>query len=135
MAGLRLVRAAVTVHNRTVEKATELAEAFDCGAEVLDEKTKLTGDVLINCTTVGMWPSTDRAPVRPEQINPQSVVFDAIYNPVRTRLLVDAQACGCRTIGGLELFVNQAALQFTALTGFEAPRALMNKVAGAESKS
>ena len=56
-------------------------------------------------------------------------MFDAIYNPLKTKLLADAEARGCRTLGGLELFVGQAALQFTALTGYEAPRSLMYEVA------
>ena len=56
-------------------------------------------------------------------------MFDAIYNPLKTKLLADAEARGCRTIGGLELFIGQAALQFTALTGYEAPKSLMHQVA------
>ncbi len=134
VAGLRLMHADVTIHNRTLAKAEVLAEAFDCSAAKLHDRTELTGDVLINCTTVGMWPAVDRSPVKPEQIRSGSVVFDAIYNPLKTRLLADAEAHGCRTESGLDLFVDQAALQFTALTGREAPRALMRKVALAEAK-
>ena len=134
VAGLRLIRAEVTVLNRTSERAEALAEAFDCAAGILDEQTALTGDVLINCTTVGMWPAVDRSPVKPEQINPECMVFDAVYNPPKTRLLADAESRGCQTVNGLELFVDQAALQFTALTGLEAPRALMHKTALAQAK-
>ena len=134
VAGLRLIRAPVTIHNRTLDHAKVLAEAFDCQAATLNEETKLSGDVLINCTMVGMWSAADRSPVLPEQINPERVVFDAIYNPLKTKLLADAEARGCRTVGGLELFVGQAALQFTALTGYEAPRSLMHEVASEQLK-
>lgn len=128
VAGLRLVRAGVTIHNRTLAKASELAADFDCEARALQDSTMFEGDALINCTTVGMSSALDRSPVAAERIKPDSVVFDAIYNPPKTRLLADAEACGCRTFNGLDLFVDQAALQFTALTGYEAPRALMRKV-------
>ena len=57
-----------------------------------------------------------------------------MYNPPKTRLLADAESRGCQTVNGLELFVDQAVLQFTALTGLEAPRALMHKTALAQAK-
>ena len=56
------------------------------------------------------------------------VVFDAVYNPRRTRLLRDAQAAGCRTVEGLEMFLGQAYVQFELWTGRPAPRDVMRRV-------
>ena len=56
------------------------------------------------------------------------VVFDAVYNPRRTQLLRDAQAAGCRTVEGLEMFLGQAYVQFELWTGRPAPRDVMRRV-------
>ena len=56
------------------------------------------------------------------------VVFDSVYNPMKTRLLKDAEAAGCATVSGVELFVNQAAGQFELWTGKTAPIDLMRQV-------
>ena len=53
---------------------------------------------------------------------------DVIYNPVKTRLLRDAGAKGCKIISGLEMFVQQGAAQIKIWTGKEAPLVLMRKV-------
>lgn len=54
------------------------------------------------------------------------LVFDAVYTPLETRLLREAKAAGCIAVDGLEMFVGQAAEQFTYFTGTEqAPVELM----------
>jgi 3-dehydroquinate dehydratase / shikimate dehydrogenase len=49
------------------------------------------------------------------------LVFDAVYNPLETRLLREAAEAGCRTVNGLEMFVGQAAKQFEFFTGAAPP--------------
>ena len=44
-------------------------------------------------------------------------VYDLVYNPTNTRLLREAKAAGCQTIGGLEMLVAQATEQFEWWTG------------------
>jgi shikimate 5-dehydrogenase len=56
------------------------------------------------------------------------VVFDTVYNPMKTRLLRQAEEAGARTIGGVEMFVRQAAAQFEAWTGVKAPADVMRRV-------
>jgi shikimate 5-dehydrogenase len=56
------------------------------------------------------------------------VVFEAVYNPMRTRLLREAEAAGCLTVSGVDWFVEQAALQFEVWTDRPAPRQLMRDI-------
>ncbi|PLY00994.1 MAG: shikimate dehydrogenase [Desulfuromonas sp.] len=85
-------------------------------------------DVIINCTPLGMHPREDATPVPQELFRAGQVVFDAVYNPLETRLLKEAKASGCLTISGVEMFVNQAVLQFEHFTGEDAPVEVMHKV-------
>ena len=57
------------------------------------------------------------------------MVFDTVYNPLRTRLLAMAHEAGCITISGVEMFVRQAADQFTQWTGQPAPIDLFRRIA------
>ncbi|HVT79837.1 MAG TPA: shikimate dehydrogenase, partial [Phycisphaerae bacterium] len=50
-----------------------------------------------------------------------TVVFDTVYNPEMTRLLKLAESKGAKIVKGTEMFVRQAAAQFKAFTGKEAP--------------
>ena len=86
-------------------------------------------DVLVNATSVGMTPAADDTPVPMDLLHRGLVVFDVVYNPPRTRLLVDAAAVGARTIGGLDMLVWQAALAFEEWTGQPAPVSLMKRTA------
>lgn len=65
-------------------------------------------DLLINCTSVGMYPHEDASPVPASVAARCGAVFDAVYNPVRTRLLQMAEAAGAKAIGGMEMLVYQA---------------------------
>jgi 3-dehydroquinate dehydratase/shikimate dehydrogenase len=56
------------------------------------------------------------------------LVFDTIYNPMKTKLLKQAQGAGAKTVGGVEMFVRQAAGQFSAWTGAAAPTEVMRAV-------
>jgi len=73
-------------------------------------------DLLINCTPIGLHPRVDDTPVAKERLTGR-VVYDLIYNPPTTRLLQDAAAVGCETIGGLDMLVAQAREQFHCWTG------------------
>ena len=60
-----------------------------------------------------------------EGADPSSVVFDAVDNPLETRLLREAKECGCAQASGLDMFVGQAARQFSLFTGEEPALDLM----------
>ena len=92
------------------------------------QKTLSRSDLLINCTPLGMYPNTGETPVPSIFLRPGLLVFDVVYNPPKTRLLKDAQHAGCMTISGLEMFINQAIVQFELWTGEKAPVEVMKKV-------
>lgn len=92
------------------------------------QKTLSTSDILINCTPIGMYPKSRESPVPSSFLRPGLLVFDVVYNPPQTTLLKDAQKTGCMTVSGLEMFINQAIVQFELWTGEKAPVDVMKKV-------
>ena len=87
----------------------------------------LKPDILVNTTSLGMYPHVDDMPVRKEYLK-DMLVFDIVYNPLKTRLITEAEKNGCETILGQEMFINQAALQCKLWTEKDAPVELMRKV-------
>jgi shikimate dehydrogenase len=65
-------------------------------------------------------------------LNRDLVVMDIVYNPLKTRLLRDAELTGCVTIDGLSMFVCQGARQFELWTGLPAPTDIMRMAVAAE---
>lgn len=66
-------------------------------------------DLLINATSVGMYPHAGESPVSKEVIASCGAVFDAVYNPRETELLRLAKQAGVKTVGGMGMLVCQAA--------------------------
>ena len=87
-----------------------------------------SADVIINCTPVGMHPNVTTSLVAPELFRPGQVVFDIVYNPLETKLLSDARSRGLIVVPGVEMFINQAVLQFERFTGVDAPIDVMRRV-------
>jgi len=85
-------------------------------------------DILVNCTPLGMYPKVDETPMPADQLTGK-YVYDLVYNPATTRLLREAAAAGCQTIGGLEMLVAQAREQFQWWTGTRAPSGVMREAA------
>jgi shikimate dehydrogenase len=83
--------------------------------------------VLIHCTPVGMSPAVDATCVPPPLLHAGLAVMDIVYNPRKTRLLKDAARIGCKTIPGLEMFLNQAVAQFELWTDRPAPIEVMRR--------
>ena len=101
------------------------------GTELTDESLAgalADADIVMHCSPIGMHPKVDESLVPPELLRSGLVVFDAVYNPRKTKLLADAEAAGCRTIEGIEMFLGQAFVQFELWTGKKAPREVMRRV-------
>jgi 3-dehydroquinate dehydratase/shikimate dehydrogenase len=135
VAALAHFGATVVIYNRTKERADALAAEFNGhrGKVVSARMEKICDtccQIYINTTSVGMHPNVDESPLgnEPPKFGPDTLVFDAIYNPMKTKLLQQAEAAGAKTIGGVEMFVRQAAGQFAAWTGKPAPTDVMRQV-------
>jgi shikimate dehydrogenase len=99
---------------------------------VLDDntlgRTIPDAQILIHCTPVGMSPNADATCVPASLLHPGLAVMDIVYNPRATRLLTEAQRAGCKTIPGLDMFLNQAVTQFELWTNRPAPVDVMRAV-------
>ncbi|MCK5472611.1 MAG: shikimate dehydrogenase, partial [Planctomycetes bacterium] len=127
VAGLTDAGAKVCIYNRTVEKAEKLAEEFGCDFAALSELGTLDAKLVVNCTSIGMYPEVDATPLPQEYIKKDMAIFDTVYNPFETLLLKQAKEAGAKTIDGLTMFVNQAAEQFKLFTGKETEPKLIQK--------
>ena len=86
-------------------------------------------ELLVNATSVGMSPNTNLTPVPARLLRPDLVIFDIVYNPIKTKLTTEASLAGCETVMGLDMLVWQGALAFEMWTGKKAPVDLMKKEA------
>jgi len=135
VAALAETGATVVVYNRTRTRADALAAEFNgrSGKVVAAPMEKLCDSccqIYINTTSMGMTPDVDASPFGDQTptLTPDHLVFDCVYNPMRTKFLQQGADAGAKTVGGVEMFVRQAAAQFTAWTGLEAPISLMRQV-------
>ena len=116
-AALALVEggASVDVCARVTARAEETAAV--CGAQVgAFPPGPGSWDLLVNATSVGTSPKSDVSPM-PSSALDGRFVYDLVYNPNPTRLMREAAARGCATLGGLEMLVAQAERQFEWWTG------------------
>ncbi|MCR4406180.1 MAG: shikimate dehydrogenase [Anaerolineae bacterium] len=122
----------VTIYNRTVQRAAQLAhhvqkQGLRSPVTWVPITTTLSDlelsdfDLLVNATSVGMWPQSDASPWPDSFPMPSHwTVYDLVYNPMETRLLAQARAAGARAIGGLGMLIHQGALAFEMWTGMMA---------------
>ena len=77
--------------------------------------------IIVNATPVGMYPEAGASLIKVGDFPECRGVFDMIYNPLRTRLMLDAEDCGVPAFGGFEMLVRQAAEAAMLVTGCEIP--------------
>lgn len=65
-------------------------------------------DVIINCTPVGMYPHNDGLAIDLTRFDGLLAVADCIYNPLKSRLLLDAERLGINCVNGISMLVAQA---------------------------
>jgi 3-dehydroquinate dehydratase/shikimate dehydrogenase len=127
--GLSRNGASVTITNRHDNRATALAEAVGCRTVPWGMRAGTISDIIVNCTPVGMHPHVDDSPLPPAAFTQREmVVFDTVYHPENTMMLKMAAERGCSVVTGVEMFVRQAAHQFTLYTGEPAPMGLMRDI-------
>jgi|AntRauTorcE11898_2_1112593.scaffolds.fasta_scaffold03943_4 shikimate dehydrogenase len=140
----------VFVANRTVERAESLAADFDDlgvnesqrlsfanqnasrsgdvdggGLDTLDERLP-EAELLVNATSVGME-DPNSSPVPAGLLHGDLAVLDAVYSPLRTKLLRDSERAGAKTVDGAWMLLFQGVAAFERWTGVDAPIAVMNE--------
>ena len=123
----------VNRRGRSWDNALRLADLINentsCKADVTDMakgvavKACIKDSLLLtNATSIGMTPNTDASPVQDTScFHPDLLVSDIIYNPRRTKLLLEAQDAGCRISNGMYMLLYKGAAAFQIWTGKEMP--------------
>ena len=128
--------ARINIINRSRERGEELAAA-------VSERTKAEAayipwvpgisvpeetEILVQCTNIGLYPDvTGKPDVDYGSLHPRMAAADVVFNRPDTPFLQEAAKRGLRTINGLGMLVNQAALNFKLWTGKDAPVQIMVK--------
>lgn len=125
----------IYITNRTKSKAEKLANDINSKlkniCEVIDNNYDSLKDIINNCniiintTSVGMFPNVDACPIDTSLIKKEHIVGDVTYNPEKTKLLLDAEYNGCTIVNGKGMLVNQGAKAFEIWTGIKAPVKIM----------
>ena len=125
---------AITIVNRSSARAAPLLdiinERTDCQAGYVPWEGTIavepSTDLLVNATSIGLFPSREKPDIDYAAITPGMVVSDVIPNPPDTPFLQAARENGARTLDGLGMLVWQGAIAFKMWTGLDAPRAAMH---------
>ncbi len=129
----------VTIINRSRDRANELKDVIkrelqkDVKSLSLSESEKLGKEleesgIMINATSVGMFPKTNECIIPKTFLHQDLVVMDIVYNPIETKLLRYAKEMGCKKIiPGIEMLVQQGAISFELWTKKKAPIEVMRK--------
>lgn len=92
--------------------------------------------IVVNTTPIGMRGyMMNESPIEEDDVkklNPETIVYDIVYNPTKTKLISMAQKCGLRTIGGLDMLIMQAQRAQIIWTG-RTPDAKIMKIAALEA--
>jgi 3-dehydroquinate dehydratase/shikimate dehydrogenase len=112
-----LQKANVTVFARDINKA----KALDVPCVLLSSASFSGYDLVVN--------ATPDSPATAEQLTGARWVYDLVYNPIETQFIKEARKAGCETLGGLEMLVAQAKIQFELWTGKTASTSVMYNAA------
>ncbi len=119
--------------NRTFSKAQDLARDLDVITKVTAVRPEEMGPdmddiyLVINCTSVGMKGGPPGIPLLPEMITEGMTVFDIVYNPMETPLIMEARKRGSKVIHGYKMLVQQGIGSYELWTKRKAPGQLMEK--------
>ncbi len=138
-AGFALARAGVrslVITDVIVERAEKLAkdlEALGVSVSVAEHFIDALPpcDLVVNCTPLGMKHSATegQSPLKPGLVPKEALVYDVVYNPIETPLLLDAKRAGARTLNGLAMMVYQGVIAFELWTGKKPPVDIMFEAA------
>jgi shikimate dehydrogenase len=128
--------ASIIVVNRDVKRGTGLVDLLDTRTKTRSSLVEWAGpykipgdvDIAINATSIGLYPDIDaELDIDPTSLRPGLIVADVIPNPPRTRLMVEAEKRGCRTLDGLGMLVNQGVIGIQYWTGLDVDPSVMRR--------
>ena len=106
----------VTVLARDVKKASDLAQKFEVRSGPLDDAKPSDFDIIVNATPLGMR-SGDESIFTARELKGVKFVYDLVTRTSDTLLVQEAKRAGVAAIGGLEMLISQAEMQFEIWTG------------------
>jgi shikimate dehydrogenase len=117
----------ITIVNRSVDRGKELVELVNSKTQAQATYEPWEGDyaihggvdIVVNSTSIGLFPDTSRVAVDVSTLRADLVVADIIPNPPTTAFLIEAEAAGCTTIDGMGMLVNQGKIGIKYWTGVE----------------
>ncbi len=118
----------VTVVGRNRNKVSHFAKRYGCHYALFSD-LPMAADLCVNATPVGQFPNIKDSPLTEDQLDFE-LIYDLVYRPQQTQLLELARRRGLKTISGMEMFVEQAALQFAAWTGLSPQRQMLREIIG-----
>lgn len=109
----------ITIANRSLNKAQDLIDGQDNGKAITlleAEETVKEYDVIIQTTSVGMKPHEDRIVIPITKLKKDAIVSDIVYQPLLTKLLVQAESLGASIHFGHTMLLYQAQYAFEIWT-------------------
>ncbi len=123
----------LVIVNRTLSRGQELTDLINSKTNA-HASFVLWGDcyeipedtyILVNCTSIGLYPDTNIPNIDYESLNQNLIVCDVIPNPLYTNFMAKAEERGCKILDGFSMLINQAAISFKLWTNVDAPIEIM----------
>jgi shikimate 5-dehydrogenase len=116
----------VTVLDNDEDCAQKIAKDFSCEYGTLAEYRRSSYDIVIHTTSIGMK-GEECILGEDTRFHEHQVVFDCVYSPLDTPLILAAKEAGAEVITGDKMFLAQVSEQFRFFTGKEAPKEVFEK--------
>ena len=120
----------ITIINRSIEKALDITEIINnnyepvakaySNTDPLSYKLFSESEIIINATPAGMYPEMNATPIINEmKFSKEQIIYDTIYNPVKTKLLIAAEKADAKAINGLGMLFYQGIFAYEIWTGIK----------------
>ncbi|RIW37615.1 shikimate dehydrogenase [Bacillus salacetis] len=124
----------IDICNRTSERGKDIINecVYPCSSAALSLQKAEQGlekyDIIVQTTSVGMYPDTDEMPLHVTRIKKGAFISDIIYNPRETAIIKAFRGLGGKGVNGIGMFVHQGALAFELWTGIKPDSNRMRKI-------
>ena len=118
----------ITITNRTISRGRKLAKEFNVDFIQWSKRENIHADVIINATSIGMYPNISSSLISNNNIKNSQIVMDVVMPP-KTKLINLANRYQKISVDGLKLSLYQAFAQFKLYTGRNPPVQVLEKAA------